>query len=486
MRLLVLVFGVTFGLLVYSWASAYPGGFGTPSSPQPLQVNGEYAHWDLQIHNRGNPTQWDAQVDAQHTNTCGAPPGTHPVLAVAESVYICNNHVMTTGNAGGYGEIVMTPSQLLNCSAGCSVQWDMSTERMSQRDWPDVWLMPWDDNLTLPIEEFLPDLQGGPRRGIHVGAQAGQNSWAVSTYDNYQPTLMINQAWWRPMNEGIAAGVNQSATRQTFRLTVQAGGVKFERLASPTAPGLIWTHDVNWVPGFSPCNCLLASDYVVSFAQHTYNPEKDGSGVPATWHWFGTDSPQITPSAPFTLIHTSPALVTSQNALVTFDAPAPANAYLRFSGLCKVKIDGAIAPKQVYEGAPEHVSSYFIPIAQDKQSVVVSFEADDGYFGNPTPCHAKDFHVWAKAGGSPSTPTPNPTSIPPTATFTSVPSATPTPTVISPTATPAAPTATPTPTATLPTPTPTQPSNTTTCYSSQPSRSRVNGIWVVIGPEIAC
>jgi len=427
MRLAVLLIVVVFGLVIGAVVSAYPGEFETPSTPLPIQSSSAYAHYDVQLHNRGdNVATWDATVNAQHTNTCGAPPGTFPVLALSDSVYICNGHVMTAAAATGYGEIVLTPAQIMNCSTGCTVQWDMSTERMSQRDWPDVWLTPWDDNLALPVEDFIPDLQGKPRRGIHVGAQPGNNSFTVSTIDNFTVTA-LPVVWWEGMGTGIQSGVNQSAVRQTFRLTVTAGHVRFERLPSATAAGFVFAD--------TDANPLLASDYVVSFAQHSYNPTKDGAGIPATWHWSNFE---LSNASPFTLIHSTPLLV-QQTATVTFDAPAPANAMLRFSGVCKVYLDGALAPRRSFNGQPESASNYWVPIAEGKQNIGISFEAD--YNG---PCSARDFHVWSKAGGPPSTPTPTPTStsVPPTPTPVG---GTSTPTVVpTATATPLSPTATPT------------------------------------------
>lgn len=453
---LVLVFGVTVGLAVMSWADA-SSQFEAPPAPLVLTESASWDHFDRQVHSRDNPTQWDSTIDAQHGAACQGPPATHPVLNQADAVYICNNHVMTTANAGGYGEVVITPSQTVNCSAGCSVQWDMSTERMSLRDWPDIWLTPWNDNLTLPFGEGVVDLQGYPRRGVHVTAEAAENSWAVETVDNYAVTERVAQ-WWVEMETDVAAGTNQAAVRQTFKLTITPGHVRLERLASATAPALVFNDDDMPV--------LLAPDYVVQFAQHSYNPTKDGAGVPATWHW---DAFTMTPSTPFTLIHmqkqciscANPWLVTANNSLVTFNAPAPAGvqSWLRFSGICTVQIDGNPVIKQA-SITPYHSSSYFVPIAAGKQSVTVSFAPDGPY---SAPCNAKDFHIWSKAGGVQSTPTPSPTSIPPTVTSTSVPSATSTPTVISPTATLPAPTATRTSTATLPTSTPTPVGPTRQC-----------------------
>ena len=108
------------------------------------------------------------------------------------------------------------------------MQWEMSTERSSLRDWPDVWLTPWSDNLTLPFDEGDVDLQGVPSRGIHLSAVASQSSWGVSTIANSNESALSN-AWWESMGSGITAGTNQAAIRQTFKLTLTPGHVRFER-----------------------------------------------------------------------------------------------------------------------------------------------------------------------------------------------------------------------------------------------------------------
>jgi hypothetical protein len=48
------------------------------------------------------------------------------------------------------------------------VRFDLSTLRTSSRDWVDLWLTPYDDHLQLPLEAWLPDLTGEPRRSVHL------------------------------------------------------------------------------------------------------------------------------------------------------------------------------------------------------------------------------------------------------------------------------------------------------------------------------
>ena len=51
------------------------------------------------------------------------------------------------------------------------VKYAMSTLHMSSRDWVDLWITPWSDNLELPLDGSLglsTDLQGPPRTDVHV------------------------------------------------------------------------------------------------------------------------------------------------------------------------------------------------------------------------------------------------------------------------------------------------------------------------------
>jgi hypothetical protein len=409
-----------FNAMAAQWSAQVPE---NPITPLPMAQSATYPGWDFQIHNRGDPFSWDAPMLAMHGPDCAPPPATHQLSTLGNAVFACRNHIMTAANAGGYGEIMLTPNQLLNCSAGCVVQWNQSTHRMSTRDWPDLWLTPWDDNLALPIEEFLPDLQGGPRRGIHVGAQPGNNSWTVATISNYQPAGLPT-VWWVGMHEGVLPDIDQDAVRQTFRLTITPGHVKFERLASASATQFTWVD--------ADCTCLLASDYVVQWGHHSYTPEKDGAGVPATWHWSDFT---LSDAAPFTLIHATPRAVTENDQVITFAQPAPQQAYLRFGGQCKVSLSyngggtfNLVSPQKP-TGALEHVNSYFVPIPAGTANVVVRFSAD-GWYGGP--CRVTDAAVWSRSGSVIPTPTP----------------------VVQPTATPFV----PTPTPGLPTATPTPPS----------------------------
>lgn len=385
----------TFNVFAATWTSPP---FESPTTPLPEAQSSTYSSFDVQAHSRDSTAGFDG-MQAQHSASCGGPPASHFVSSFADSVFVCNGHVMTAANAGGYGLIVLTPNQLLDCSSQCTIQWDMSTERMSIRDWPDIWVTPWADNLTLPFNAGDVDLQGVPRRGVHLDMFNTESAWLVKTINNYVETGYNNQWQTAPFNAGIVAGTNESAIRQTFRLTLRPNHVRIERIASSTASGAVY-YDGN-------VNAFPTTDLVVQFAHHSYSPTKDGAGQPATWHWGDF---QLNPSVGFNLINGSRL---TKGGTVSFSTPAPQGAFLRFSAACRVNIDGVLANRQKFLSDPLHASSYFVPIAAGKQSFNITF-SPDGYYNNNVHigCYARDFAIWSKGGGSPPVNTPTPTSTP--------------------------------------------------------------------------
>lgn len=409
---------------------------GTPATPQAFTQLGE-AEWDIQVHSRDSSTWFNLDsINAQHGADCSGPPASHANTSYEGSVYICNNHLMTAINASGYGVIYLTPNQLFDFSNGGSITFDISTERMSIRDWWDVQITPWEKNLALPLLSDLSqgvDLQSFPADMISIATDNGDTSPVLKVVRN--GSVQSYQSSWAvsPTSSGVTA-TNQAATRQTFKFTVANGRMKFERLASATAPALTFW-DVAATANFT--------SGIVQFGHHSYTPTKDGAGVPATWHW---DNIQVEPSTAFTMIKAEQRY--TQGGTVTFQSPAPANAYLRFAAVCRVRLDGNLVTRQPtsyrwgqgYNAG--HQSSYFVPIAAGTESVGITFAADDWYSG---PCIAKDFSIWTlgTSGGSSPTPSPTPTTATPTAIATNTPSPTATMTATA-TSTPS-PTNTPTP-----------------------------------------
>lgn len=434
-KLLILLAGIiaTAGIVV-STTAANPSTFdGTPPSPLAF-TQLEQTEWDVQIHSRDKSSWFTLpSINAQHGTNCSAPPASHGNTSYEGSVFICANHLMTSINgSAGYAAIYLTPNRILDFQNGGVVEFQLSTEQMSTRDWWDVTLSPFLDAQALPLKSDLSfgvDLQEPNRNSIVIATDNGQASPSLAVVRNGSETNYGHS--FTAFNSGITAGTNHAATRQTFRLTVSPTTVRFERLVSATATGIVFVDRT--IPALS------WTEGVLQLGHHSYTPSKDGAGVPATWHW---DEVSLNPSTDFTMIKADRRY--TQGGTVNFQSPAPADAHLRFAAICKPVVDGVALTKQTDSGKPEHMSSYFVPIAAGKTSINVAF-TDDGWYGPWAGCIAKDFAIWSEAGAEPTaTPVP-PTNTPtpePTATNTPEPTPTNTP---EPTATPIPPTATPVP-----------------------------------------
>lgn len=423
--LLAAVAAILFGVVV-SHGSA-PGTFdGAPSAPLSYSSGSFLDGWDVQVHDRDAQDHpgTTANMSAEHGADCSAPPASHSTgTAVSAHVFQCANHIMTAMNGPDYGVIYLTPPEMVDFAAGGTVSWDMSTEKDSVRDWWDVTISPFLDSQALPLRSDLSDgvdLQGPNRNAIVVKTDNGEGNPNLDVVTNGNVASYGPPGWAGHFpGEGVAAGTNQAMTRQSFRITLTRTHVRFERLASATAPALVFIDQnipqLNWTQG------------VIQFGHHSYNPTKDNAGVPATWHW---DNIAANPSVPFFIEREQDW---TRGGTVT-TSPAPANSYLRFSAICRPVVDGALPAKMTDSGHPEHFASYLVPAAQGSTSHQLSFQSDSGFSG---PCLAKDISLFSLTGTvPPSTPTNTPP--PPTATATAVPA----------TATPIA-TATNTPTSTL-------------------------------------
>jgi hypothetical protein len=392
--------------------------------------------WDLIVHNRDHQ---DAMymVNAMHGSNCAAYPATHPVTTFQDSVFVCNNHMMTALNGGGYSEIVMTPAQLLDFSAGGTVQVSISTGKLDNRDWLDFWISPFSENLLLPSGGVPPDLQGPTKDALSVQIEASiPTDGHVQEFHNYvgteyNGTGMSVEACVAPLG-GVSTG-----RRDPFVMTLSRTHVKLDVLVNGAACTLIDTSiaDLGFTLG------------VVQIAHHSYAPDEGtmcnipgctvnvGAGAGNTWHWSNFS---MAPAVPFTMLRGDMAMSGVQantSSTVHFAAAAPANSFLRFSGLAKrgsvqVSANGGpffAAQEQMQHGdGVDGVSdgsfiSYWTPVPAGTTSV--TFKAQDSTQG----WALQDVAIWSQSplgSVAPPSPTPTPT---PTQTPTPTPVATPTP-----------------------------------------------------------
>ncbi|MCK9518881.1 MAG: cellulase family glycosylhydrolase [Dehalococcoidia bacterium] len=411
---------------------------GTPSKPESFYYD---PNFDVQVHSRDTQTWYELEpIHAQHGPGCEGPSMTHLVKTYEGTVFNCRDHMMTAINASGYGMIYFTPNHMVDFSNGEAViKFDISTLMLSKRDWWDVWITPWDKNLTLPLEEWMADGQGEPANAIHVKLGTEMQVCA-GIVNNHQRR---DTGSCRSFTSYASFLEPDPSRRDTFEIRISRNHLKvgmpeydfwWEDTAIP---------DLGWTQG------------VVQFGHHSYNPTKDNSGVPNTWHW---DDVSISPSRPFNLVRATQRYV-ENNGTVTFNSPAPANARLRFSaiGTVELSFDGGKtwsraqrSPQEMQKR--EHFSSFWTPVPQGTQKVQFRFSRDDWWQG---PFLAKDFAFFSLEGGSAPAPTktaePTKTATPaPTQTATPAPTKTATPAPTK-TATPA-PTQTATPPSTNPVP----------------------------------
>ena len=369
--------GIVAAVALGGFAASFSG-----SPPAPLEYPAFLQGWDVQVHERDVAIH---PMTAMHGADCAGPPATHVIgTNYADHVFQCRDHLMTALNGEEYGVIYLTPPSMVDFSTEGVVQFELSTEKMSKRDWWDLTVSPMADAQALPLLSDLSqgvDLQKPNKNSIVITSDNGEGSPNLKTVTG--GTIRYYGGSGDPISDGVVEGTNQMATRQTFKLTLTPTHVKFERLASATAPAAIYVDNNiparTWTKG------------VVQFGHHSYDPAKDDAGgVPATWHW---DEVQIAPFIPFTISPVSPRF--TKGGVVT-SAPAPANAYLRFSAICKVSVNGVMATKMTNSGHPEHYSSYRVAIPEGSTSYNIKFYADSWYNNSiMSGCGAKDFYVWS-------------------------------------------------------------------------------------------
>jgi hypothetical protein len=405
-------------------------------------------NWDVVVNvsdsYRGNFDGIDP-MQAHHGADCSPPTTTHLVTLAKDAVFQCKDHIMTAMSSG-YGAVYLTPNHLVDFSTGeAVVRWDMSTHRASGRDWVDLWLMPFADQLQLPLEDWLPPYQGEPRNAVHLrmdGASGGGTLFKGAVVRDFAASGNLSGPEWQGYEAWLTP---DKARRDTFELRISRTHIKFGMPA----------YDHWWVD--TDVANLGWDKAVVTWGHHAYNPTKDCTGDCAnTWHW---DNTSISPALPFTIIKSSPQWVNqSQPVPLVFAGPAPANAYLRFAGVganLEASFDGGTswspAVRQAQEkNAVEHWSTYFSPVPVG--ATKVQFRGQATWAGG---WMVRDLAVLAATASASPSPTASPTGTPTatatlTATATKTPTATPTATpTVSPTATATkTPTATPTATAT--------------------------------------
>lgn len=418
---------------------------GTPSSPDPFTQVGQNT-WDIGIHSR-NVDTWDLLMPFAHHHgpNCEAPLTANATAPFSSSelvthnsngryedaVFKCKDHVMTSIFGVGrsindsYAMISMTPNHMVDFSSGEAViRFNVTTFRTTQRDWIDVWIMPWDDSMQLPFDSSelgTVDLQGMPRNGVSVSMFAPNNN----AKSGFKPIIVKNgvetgefRKYTSDYNHFLAyedympGNTGNPQRRDTVEIRISQNRIKvcMPMDTSDNAP----SQTVCWAD--KAIGALPFTKGVVTLSHHSYTPNKDCSFYsplqcgPDTWHW---DDVYVSPAVPFKMIKADRRMVRDETA-VNFNEPAPANSKLRFSAAGRVQLSfngGAFQSVTRLPGtqpSDSHVASYFVPVPQGTTSV--RFRMTDSGAGG---VHAKDFAIWSQNGvSSPPNPTTASTSRP--------------------------------------------------------------------------
>ena len=375
------------------------------TAPVPWSGQGFANTWDVQIHKRAVGDTMDPMT-AQHGADCSPPPATHPISMLADGVYICRNHMMTAIGDTGYGEIALTPDHMVDFSSGtATITVNVSTLELNNSDWIDLWITPFSENLTLPIETGA-DGQGPPRDALrfsfnHAGI-LGTYAGDVARFDNFTKTNLPGTG----VHDLLTYLPASAVTRSLYEIDLSQTHVRFGLPTVGTAG--TWRTDTSIAP-------LGFTRGVVQLVHHSYNPNKHCAtcGVD-TWHWSNL---YMSNSVGFTIIPGAERSVHAGGATtVNFGSPAPANALLRFSGIgpqgttYQVSYNGGaswVAPSmQTQSGkSTEHFTSYWTPVPAGTQHVM--FRGQNWWGG---PWWVRDPAIWSD--GAPQSVVPPPASTP--------------------------------------------------------------------------
>lgn len=356
---------------------------GKPTNPQPWNP----ANWDI-VQTSRDPVSWanPDPVDAHHAfHNCGdvAAGGSHQIRTWAETVFKCNDHVMTSINGTpGYAAIYLSPPAMADFSNGAStVSFDVSTFVSSTRDWLDVLITPYADSMSYPFRSDLDvDGSGLPYNAIHIEQSFGSDQWEIEIIRNGAVQTLGRLAI--PYSR---IGGQSRVTRTPVRIQISPTSITMSYpTATPVASVTVNYARLSWTQG------------IVQFGHHSYVPLKDCSPTPQlicqanTWHW---DNVRISPARPFYQWQATPersgAPVTNSNVRrLQFGQAAPANARLFFSGNCGVQVrnssTAAWRNATVTGSTPnrnvEHTQSYHVDVPAGATGIDYRFVAN-GWYG---------------------------------------------------------------------------------------------------------
>jgi hypothetical protein len=383
-----------------------PGGFletfdGAPSAPEPFTS----PRWDVTVHTRDKEFfEVLEPMEAHHGMDCsspgnGPPPvSTHTTSSYSGAAFLCRDHMMTALDGSDYAMAYVTPNHLVDFSDGEAViSFEISTLRTSVRDWWDVWITPYEDNLQLPLDLGTDvDASGPPRRAVRVGLGT-ENQLEAEIYEDHErekfddyPKTKVPGKWWEGYETFLTP---DAARREVVEIHISEDHL---RVGMPE-------HDFWWIDSEIPE--LDWTTGVVQFGHHSYNPTKDCNETnnpspkveecaPNTWHW---DTISIAPATPFSMVHSEQRTAEEGSPTITFEGPAPADAHLRFAAIgTDIEINDGSGWREATpqateeETAEDHFASYWVEVPEG--TTKVRFRGGEWYGG---PWHVRDASIWS-------------------------------------------------------------------------------------------
>lgn len=322
-----------------------------PEKPTPFISSS----WDITVHTR-DWTTWETldPLDAVYGPDCAPPPASHVADTFEDAVFICDGRLVSAINGSDYAATVLTPAYMVKFSEQpATILFDMSTGRASGRDWVEIWISPFDEQLQLPGQDWMPDMNGHPNNGIQLFLDLATWRFSGRRISGGEVTELNGD--WFTLDE-IS---DQSYTDLTqFELTIDPHGITF---GLPIV-GRWWVDDTWQDP--------LSFEYgVVQITHHSFEPLKDcGADCgPNSWVF---DNVSMAPAVPFTIIQAQQRYVNrGTGPAVDLAGPTPVGSYLRFvafSDEVQVSFDDGetwqAAARQRYKRDELGYQSYWTPM----------------------------------------------------------------------------------------------------------------------------
>jgi hypothetical protein len=310
-----------------------------------------------------------AAADLGHGPDCAGPPATHVLQGDPRAgVFRCRDHLMTGGTESMRLALVPAVTSSLANGATATLTFDVSTLGSSDRDWLEIWAVPYGDDYPITGDGERPPLRG-LKLVSHLPTAAGATDsgwWGLTAHRNGQES-----AYWTAPCCGpkiTNSLVPSASTRTKFELKVSRTHVSFR------AP----EYGLTWVDTDLPAG-VVDWDTTMFYLHHSaYTPSKGGE-CPAsrtdcghnTWHW---DNLQVAPATPLSVRFAQQRLADATSPELRFNRPGAPGSLFRgwvnggVSGL-QHSFDG---------GASWQTTPYYRPSDHPENMQALKFPVPDG------------------------------------------------------------------------------------------------------------